>query len=446
MGDVDKRGLGLLRAGMQPFLDRMSPGQWQKRRAAIVQELLARPAEVDLQKATSVRVRSDEIGWYLFLCQQAIEDPMCMDISQAQRALPIFAGIGSRWPHAGAVKGLTGKLDELLSDYRKEPDGLLFEVLVALSYAERGWTVEFLQEGNAKSPDLLVRRGERELFVECKRMARKTAYAETEREQYLRLWDRAKHALLANKQWLWFKGTFHEDPAALPDNFLEVIFKTTLPIGSGELLIYDGPEASIHARPIDRAAVRRHLKGFHVKANSPALSRLLGGDWAPENASVTIIHAVQTSQVVDCEVPVLGTYIDDIAFACGFTREFDSPTSIDKKARDITKLLSKAVEQVPDDKPSIIHIAAETMDGLDVERRRTEKVFAQIPTFITGKPVIAVRFHRLQGHQRVDKLFEIDETIDTFQLDGARLEDIPNNVLVPIDTPMNRGSHWEIYR
>ena len=195
MGDVDKRGLGLLRAGMQPFLDRMSPGQWQKRRAAIVQELLARPAEVDLQKATSVRVRSDEIGWYLFLCQQAIEDPMCMDISQAQRALPIFAGIGSRWPHAGAVNGLTGKLDELLSDYRKEPDGLLFEVLVALSYAERGWTVEFLQEGNAKSPDLLVRRGERELFVECKRMARKTAYAETEREQYLRLWDRAKHAL-----------------------------------------------------------------------------------------------------------------------------------------------------------------------------------------------------------------------------------------------------------
>lgn len=139
MGDADARGLALLRAGLQPFLDRMSPEAWQKRRAAVVQELLDRPKEVDLHKATSVRVRSDEMGWYLFLCQQALEDPMCMDVSQAQRALPFLAGLGSRWQYAGAVKGLTTKLDNLLTDQRKDPDGLLFEVLVALS--RRAWLV-----------------------------------------------------------------------------------------------------------------------------------------------------------------------------------------------------------------------------------------------------------------------------------------------------------------
>lgn len=230
-GDADERGLSLLRAGLQPFLDRMSPEQWQTRRAAIVQDLLDRPAEVDLEKARSLRVRSDEMGWYLFLCQQALEDPMCTDISQAQRALPFFAGIGSRWKDAGAVKGLTRKLDELLTDYRKDPDGLLFEVLVALSYAQSGWSVECLEECPARSADLVVRRGDQEIFVECKRLSRQTAYAETERQQFLRLWDRAKRVLLENRQWVWFKGTFHVDPAALPDDFLADVLKAALPIG-----------------------------------------------------------------------------------------------------------------------------------------------------------------------------------------------------------------------
>lgn len=446
MGDADERGLALLRTGLQAFLGRMSQEQWQARRAAIVQELLDRPQETDLEKATSVRVRSDDMGWYLFLCQQALEDPMCMDISQAQRALPFLAGIGSRWAHAGAVKGLTRKLDELLTDYRKDPDGLLFEVLVALSYAQSGWSVECVEEGATKSADLIVCRGDRELFVECKRLSRKTAYAETERQQFLRLWDRAKHVLLENRQWVWFKGTFHVDPGELPDDFLTEVFRAALPIGKGERLVHDSDRATIHARLIDSASVRGHMDKFRVKANSPMESRLLGGDWAPENAAVTIIQMIKTSQVVDCEAPVLGTYIEDIGFACGFTRGFDSAVSIDKKARDITKLLSKAVEQVPDDKPSIIHIAAETMEGIEVERRRTEKIFSQIPAFITNKPVLAIRFHRLQGHQRVEKLYEMDETVDKFQIDGVRLRDIPPCVVVPAGTAMQRGSHWEVYR
>jgi Holliday junction resolvase-like predicted endonuclease len=446
MGGADERGLALLRTGLQAFLDRMNPGEWQARRASIVQALLNRPQEVNLERATSVRVQEDDMGWYLFLCQQALEDPMCMDVSQAQRALPFLAGIGSRWAHAGKVKGLARKLDELLTDYRKDPDGLLFEVLVALSYAERGWSVECVEEGNTKSADLIVRRDGRELFVECKRLSRKTAYADTERQQFLRLWDRAKHVLLENRQWVWFKGTFHVDPGALPGDFLTEVFRAGLPIGAGEQLVHDSNRATIHARLIDSAAVRGHMDKFRVKANSPIESRLLGGDWAPENAAVTIIHMIKTSQVVECEAAILGAYIEDIGFACGFTRDFDSAVSIDKKARDITKLLSKAVEQVPDDRPSIIHIAAETMEGIEVERRRTEKVLAQIPAFITNKPVLAIRFHRLQGHQRVDKLYEMDETVDKFQIDGVQLHEIPSCVVVPAGTAMQAGSHWEIYR
>lgn len=445
MGDMDDQGRALLRAGLQPFLERMSQEQWKVRRDRILQNLRDRPKETSLEKAQAIRVREDEIGWYLFLCEQAINDPLCTDVSQSQRALPFFAGIGSRWQHAHRITGIDRKMDQLLTDYRQEPDGVIFELSVALAYAAAGWDVEFIKEGAGKSPDMRVVRQHQEFFIECKRMARRTQYAEIERNEFLRIWDHAKPLLLQNRQWIWFKGSFHVDASTLPTDFLHKIWKTVLPVGAGEKLIHHSPQATIHARLIDRVAVHRHMHDFWVKANSPMLTRVLGGDWAPDNAAVTLLHAVKTAEVAGCEVPVLGTYVDEVGFACGFTREFDSEMSIDKKARDVTKLLSEAVKQVPADKPSIIHIAAETMEGVAVERRRTEKVMRKVPEFITGKPVVGVRFHRLQSHQRTNLLYEMDETVDKFQPDVIDLSHIPSTVVVPPDTPLRRGSHWELY-
>jgi hypothetical protein len=224
------------------------------------------------------------------------------------------------------------------------------------------------------------------------------------------------------------------------------LFKRSLPIGPGEALIHDGPEATIFARLIDQHAVHRHLDQFRVKRNSPMLNHLLGKDWAPINSSGSIIKLAKISHVADCDVPVLGSYVEEISWACGFTRDFDSAISLDKKAKDVTKQLADAVKQVPDDSPSIIHIAAETMEGRDVERLRTEKVMASIPGFVTDKPVLAVRFHRLQANQTIDKLWEFDETVERFQVDWADLEDIPGSVVIPDSTEIKSGSHWEIYQ
>lgn len=446
-GDADARNQGYLRTALQAFLGRMTPEDWNARREAILQSLRGRPSGSELATAASIRVQADEIAWYLFLCQQALEDPVCTDISQSQRALPFFAGLGARWQHAQRVQGLGRKLDELLTDYRQEPDGLLFEILVALAYAAEGWEVTLLPEGAQKTPDMHIVREGREFFVECKRMARKTQYAETERNEFLQRWDRAKSILLANRQWVWFKGDFHVEASTLEPGFLADVFRGALPLspaGSGKL-IHQSDQATIHARLIDHAAVREHMRGNWVKAHSPTLIRLLGADWAPDNAATTILHMVKTAQVAWCDVPVLGSYVDEIGFACGFTRSFDAEDSIDKKARDVTKLLSEAVKQVPADRPSIIHIAAETMEGAVIERRRTEKVMQRVPGFTTGKPVAAVRFHRLQGHQRTDLLYELDETVDNFQLDHIDLTGMPATVVAPPDTALRKGSHWNLY-
>jgi len=444
---VDEETNKRLLAGINPFIEQMDADEWDKRRTQILAVLNTHNTdEHDLETAKPIRVKDDEIAWYLFLCEQAVKDPLCNDVSQVARVAPYFSAIGDRWKYADKVEGIENKIKDTLVRYRKDPDGIIFEILVALSYAEKGWGVKFLDENPPeKSPDMVVKKGGKEFYIECKRHQRTSQYSQEERNQFLKLWDKSHVELIKNNQWIWFKGHFHTEISDLPDDFLKNIFKNNLPISGNEQIIYDSDEAIIYARNIDVAAVREHLDSFQVKNPSYQLTLLLGDDWAPPNSNVTTKMVANVSHYVECDSSLLNTYITDIAWACGITRYFDSDISIDKKARDITKQLSDAVNQVPYDKPSIIHIAAETLEGKEIEIKRTEKVMSTIPDFITDKPVVGVRFHRFQSNQTTDQLFLFDETVNKFQVDGIDLSDIPESAVVVSDVEMKEGSHWELY-
>lgn len=447
IGGRDERLLRVLRSGIEPFLSKLSKEEWRIRRDRIIQFLKKHPEVSPLEKAKSIRVREDEIGWYIFLCEQTLDDPLCLEISQAQRILPFFVAIGERWEHSANIKGLDRKIIETLTNYKSAPDGIIFEILVALSYAEKGWSVEFIQEKPPeKKPVMIVRKNGNNLYIECKRLDRRTEYSEKERNEFLRIWDAAIPVLIDKKQSVWLKTEFHTEVSTLPTDFLAQVLQKTLPIGGEEQKIHDNSDATIHARQIDLEAVNSHLDNFMVKEPSPMLSSLLGGDWAPDNSSVSVIHYGKSGQIVGCEAPILGSYIQKIAWACGITREFDSEISINKKARDITKLLSDAVNQIPPGEPAIIHIAAETHEGRDVELRRTEKVISKIKKFKTDKDVLSVRFHRFKSNSRTDKLYEFDETVEDFnRVNSSLLKDIPSQVVVPRYVEIVNGRHWEIY-
>ncbi|MCC7596132.1 hypothetical protein IGS61_01450 [Janthinobacterium sp. FW305-129] len=436
-----------LKVGLKAFMDRLGEDKWKARRAAIQDSIRNRLKTNELENAQAIRVQKDEMGWYLFLCEQDIDDPFCTDASQSQRILPFFQSLGSRWMHAHKVVGIDRKLDEMLHGYKNNPDGLFFELLVALSYASNGWDVTFIEETRGKkTPDMRVTRGKQEFFVECKRLSRSTQYSEKERNQFLRLWDNAKDILIENGQWIWFKGTFHVPPEDLPDKFLSDLWKISLPIQRGVNTLIKNEFATIQARLIDQKSIAEHMREFRVKLNSAMLTKVIGGDWAPENSAVTMLQNVKVSHVAGCELVELGMYVDEVRFACGFTRDIDSEISLDKRAKDVTKLLSEAVSQMPIDKPSIVHLAAETMEGAEVERRRSEKIKDAIPDFIYGKPVALVRFHRLQSHQRAEMSFEFDETIDNFYLKkNEDFSHVPLSVVVPPDTIIRHGTHWDLY-
>jgi len=64
------------------------------------------------------------------------------------------------------------------------------------------------------------------------------------------------------------------------------------------------------------------------------------------------------------------------------------PRAITAKARDFAQLLSTANEQLPADKPRIVHIGFEVIEGDEGERARFEEIFAGTRRFDPrGKPL-----------------------------------------------------------
>lgn len=450
LGGGDASVEARIRSGLGLFLGRITPDEWTARRAAIARALrektaMHRGAEPSIADAPVLRLQDDEIAWYLYLCEQAVEAPMCLELAQAQRCVPFVACLGASSDLATKISGFQRKLDELLSTYKTNPDGILFELLVALAYAKKGWDVEFIEEtGAGKTPDFRARRGAREIHVECKRHDRRTRYSDDERQAFLEMWEPASRRLRANGQWLWMHVGFREEVHELSPSFLADLLTERLPLQGEEATFLDNEQALVRARRIDRQRVTAHLRDFRVKDGSPSIRRLLGGDWAPDDAAVTIIMKARHSIVSPCEVPALGRYVDDIAFASGITREFLSAASIEKKARDITKALSEAVKQLPDDGESIIHVACETMEGALVEERRSQKVLERIQSFVAGKPVAEVRLHRIHAHSRSDLLFELDERVDHFRAGWARRDPhVPEHVFLPEGSSLIDGNPWD---
>ena len=127
--------------------------------------------------------------------------------------------------------------------------------------------------------------------------------------------------------------------------------------------------------------------------------------------------------------------MEKVGFACGMTRIILSDESLRIKARDIRKLLSNAVKQVPKDKPSIIHIGIEATDGVDVEKARNQKLREIVRFKFDDVPVSLVRLHRFVPLPHADLLFDFIETKDDLYIHNTIPSLIPTFVVVP----NNRG-------
>jgi len=126
---------------------------------------------------------------------------------------------------------------------------------------------------------------------------------------------------------------------------------------------------------LDFGPLRRILETDHVAMNSSRLHELLTGRYK-RNA-----HIINTLVVKFADNPL---YIDECDGGTVFDWDSRSPASIDGKARDVLKRLADGNKQLPDGRPSIVHVGLEAVDGMEVEEARYEKVIKSISGFDPG--------------------------------------------------------------
>jgi hypothetical protein len=432
-----------LRTFFDALLGYFEPGEWESRKRKIKDEIKKKDQD-DLNQSSIFETLRDRIGLYLVLAELTMDDPMCGDSSQAAKLLPIMFGIGRVWHKKNHVANLDKKMVEIIRKYRNDPDGLLFEVLVALNYANRGWQVQMLfAEASEKTPDLYVQSGKNKFFVECKRQSRQSTYSINEGIYFNKMWKIAQNAMAKhNLKHCWLDIVFHVEICELPEDFLETKIKDGYFSKFGSFVISDSNEVTIRCRRIDYSKIIAYMSENKLKNNRSLLRHLIGQNWAGLNSRGTLDISADYSNLLWCESGTASQYIDSIYSALGSTFECNAPESIEARARDVKKLLAAAVTQVPNDKKSIIHIMVESTEGFDVDSLRNEKMYEMFRAFKFEKMIDTISLNSVRCNDVTELVLDINETIQTWVVPEFPVLNIPRLMMLPPENPVVDGLHW----
>ncbi len=138
-------------------------------------------------------------------------------------------------------------------------------------------------------------------------------------------------------------------------------------------------------------------------------------------------------------------YIDDCDLAVLLRWETTSEAAIDAKARDITAKLADAIDQLPPNTPSIVHIGFEAVEGDTVEKARYEKILATSRRFDPrGKSLEYVYCHYFVPESPPDEAWAYDETTQWCPIRPLRPRPLEHGFLViPPSVEMRDGVHWK---
>ena len=433
---------------LQWFLGFLDVKDWTARVAAIERDIekgmQPRKRNFNADDYVSAYGERDRIGWYLYLADTAQNDPLKYEPLQGARILPIFKRLGADLCLLKRIGGVEERVQRLLGGERVQPDGGLFELLVALLWKRNGYpSVEFVPErSTGKSPDILARSGREEWFVECKRLRKSSRYSEREREKWLAMWSRFVPHLTRHDISLVFEMTFHEELESLPNDFLVTQLAGKLPFLSYPCRIVSNETWDVIARAVDYRRAQAHLERYSVRLPSDQMQELLAGYRDPRRGFTCVIGGDV--------VRIGGTrgnnrFLDSLSFAaCSFWC-CDAPQAIRHKARDVRRHLARAVDQLPSAGKCAVHLGLETLDGPLVEQVRLERTRHSVANFdVLGKDLRWVYCHLFESYAPPDQAWVMDETVLHFGKDLTGCEEPLTNrpVIVPEDDTIANGVHW----
>ncbi|QTN47309.1 hypothetical protein H7683_06685 [Ectopseudomonas mendocina] len=435
------------------FLSFLKPGEWDIRRERVMKyfERLAqgieKPTEASPLSAEESRVafHEDWMSWYMYLAECTVHRPFTDQESQSARIRPFFNKLGASIESLKAINGIEGKIHDMFYDNNNNTDSALFELVVAVCYIENGWQAEFIPETHNKTPDIKVTKGSTTLYVECKRLQKVTDYSESERQAWLRRWKLLSEEMLRYRIPSFVEVTFKKEVDATPQGLPAKAFKDLATCGAiAEGMCIENDDIKLCARHINKKRIDNHLKRWSVRHASSQMNALIDEQWTPE-AAYTFLMSCKRSRSTEPHSGLFGWFITDVDSVYAAKWECIADESIDKKAKDVTKHLAKAVKQAPNDARTVVHIGYETLNGPIVEVARDQKIVETLNSFDFGDKDIACVFcHSFQSRTFPDGEYDFAETTRHRAYSLTPDDILPERLLLGTEqgTKVKDDTHW----
>ncbi|MFQ2717558.1 hypothetical protein ACK3YS_01185 [Aeromonas caviae] len=395
----------------------------------------------------TISIYDDRIGWYLYLLESALNTPIKYEPNEGARIIPVFKKLGAELDVLKKVGRIEEKIIKMLTIEHDQPDSTLFEILVSLLWLRNGATkLDLIEESPPeKRPDISAYLNGKEWNIECKRLSMRASYSHIEKSKWSNMWsDFSRH--LKNKHSLVFEITFHVELSSLPDDFLSSQLLELLSNIKAPCRLISNDKFTVDVRDTNYKSIKEHLIDYRVKFPSEQFIELIGGKRDHNYEFSAIVQG--TFFRLDNSI-ANNVFFDDVTFSSAAYWKCDNQQSIRIKARNIKKRLSSAVQQLPDNTPSVVHICLETLDGTSVEIARNKKIFNTMSTFTANeKKLIYVYCHLIQSYAPPDQLWVVDETVHYFRKEPSLLSEPlkTRSVLIPEheadENPTNAPVHW----
>jgi hypothetical protein len=422
-----------LKRAVEYFKSLMSPDEWVSRRAATAkhfyQSLIGEVA--DPSSKGKYFDDHDLFGWYLFLAEAFTDHPWNYEIIYGCRVVPIFVAIGTDLDLLLKIEGFSERSARAIGAGKAQPNGALFEILVAAAYARAGAKVVFRPElpGQAKSYDLDVELDGKRWAVECKRLE-SGEYHEGERQRMRDLWKRPCLALVHDERDVIMEISFRVELKDVPENYLfEKVRKflgRSLTAHIWHDRIAEGSICNLNLDPIQQALQQGYL--LHP---SSKFFQLLTGSYQRADSMLSMMRLKPASNP---------HFIESLSSAVVCRWVSLSEDAVEKKARDILKRLSDANEQLPSDISGVAHIGFEALGADAIEQRRYEKIVETAQKFDRGTSGLEVIYcHYFAPDPTPDEVWAIEETVQWIGK-GRPLE---NGQLLPAGSGGRPGVYWD---
>lgn len=376
----------------------------------------------------------DLFAWYLFQGEAFNDHPQNYEVVSGCRVIPVFAALGRNLEKLQQVGGYSDRLQRLIFKERAQPNGGLFEFLVAAAYVQAGYDVRFHPEkpGRGRSHDIDVVRGPESYAIECKRMEA-GQYHENERAHMRSLWQPTSRALVRTGKSFCFDLTFKIEIHAIPQDYFAKLASRFIDADLENEVIYDDVSSG-SIRRLDLGPLKAALADSYWMHPGPKYNALLLGSYR-RYENLLLAHKVRFGPNPH--------FIDEIDQAIALRWRSTSDAAIDKQARDVIGKLVEANKQLPTDRVGIVHIGFEALGGDAVERRRFEKIRASISGFDSlDKPLGFVFCHYLSPEASIDEAWAIDETTHYHKKLSGPLPLEHLSLMTPLNVPFEAGVHW----